>query len=87
MKIRIGFVSNSSSASFVVKLADITDEQLVGLMQTTYQYGESKYRGDGWNVWIFGNEVHASTTMDNGDMGEWMEILGVDKSKVVWESE
>jgi hypothetical protein len=85
MKIRMGFVSNSSSASFVVKLADITDEQLVGLMQATYAYGTQQYKGDSWDINIVGDELHGSTSMDNGDLREWMDKLEIDASKFIWE--
>lgn len=67
MKRRLGFVSNSSSASFVVALNKITSEQL-----------EKLYNWCGENGWSCHVDEEAGlaqgwTSMDNGELSEWLE--------------
>lgn len=67
MKTRYGFVSNSSSASFVVAIDKITTDQLDKLERWCSQ-----------NDWSFSIDKNAGlaegwTSMDNGELNEWLE--------------
>ena len=77
MKIRSGFVSNSSSSSFVAAINRLTDVEVAKLLA----YQESDENTDGWTVHL--NEdmglVEGFTIMDNGTFGEWAEKNGYNK--------
>ena len=78
MKTRNGFVSNSSSASFAVKRADISDADVVKLIDAL---GETR---DGWTISNWNEEIRGSTIMDNGELSEALQRLGVDTTKFKW---
>lgn len=90
MKVRRGFVSNSSSSSFVIKLDDITARQL----QKIQNHAETLPEGDVEAQWVaskedawyicVGDVVIGSTPMDNFDMRRYLISIGVDMSKVEW---
>jgi len=69
MKYRTGFVSNSSSSSFICKAKDLTDEQILKLLN----YQNSEDNTDGWSVYhnAVTGEVHGFTSMDNCAISEW----------------
>ena len=73
MKIRDGFVSNSSSSSFVVPLDKLTWDQIHKLCAFT---------GDGWGIYIDGEDLHGFTDMDNGALGDFMEEIGVNQTRI-----
>ena len=90
MKTRQGFVSNSSSSSFVIKLSDMTDEQTE---QITNHAQSQQFKKDSWlsssDKWkIDINETHLSgfTFMTNFDLQDFMiNVLGIDQSLIKWD--
>lgn len=74
MKIRNGFVSNSSSSSFVVDLDQISGATLRMIKRTAGQ--------NDWQVDEQAAFLCMSTSMDNFDMGEFMEKLGVPRGAI-----
>ncbi len=80
MRIRAGFVSNSSSSSFVVALCNISQTQLHKIQHHDI-YGEKlgiPYAREGyWNIKIGEGTISGFTIMDNFDMGKFLEIIGV----------
>ena len=87
MKVRIGFVSNSSSASFVVSKSDITAEQLDKIRNHSAvakrDFADAiDYPGDSWNIREDEDSVRGFTIMDNFDMGHFLRLIGVDMEKV-----
>ena len=76
MKVREGFVSNSSSASFVILKKHISAEQLAQLLQ---------FHGDGWDICENEDTVHGFTDMDNGELRNFMWERGILHSVVDWE--
>lgn len=71
MKIRSGFVSNSSSASFVANLDRLTEDQVDIILA---------YDGeDGWSFSVDADKglITGYTIMDNGDLEEYLEKNGI----------
>ena len=69
MKVRNGFVSNSSSSSFVVNVNDLNGYQLHQFME--YINGEENL--DGWGVTTVENRIRGFTAMNNGSLEEWLK--------------
>jgi hypothetical protein len=91
MKTRIGFVSNSSSSSFVIKKEDITATQR-DLIWNHIEEGKKlgmycAEPGEGWDITEIGDVIKGSVFMDNFDMFEFLEKIGVDMSKVDYDDE
>lgn len=76
MKIRGGFISNSSSASFVVALCDITQKQLELLLSYENPLGEY------WEIIKIHGTVCGDTTMDNGDMSKFLNTININSDVV-----
>ena len=80
MKKRYGFVSNSSSASFVVLKSKMTPLEIKALLD--YNYDEDNT--DAWYIKDEGNCLYGSTNMDNDALDEYLEKIGFDFSKMEW---
>lgn len=92
MKIREGFVSNSSSSSFIINLNNISKNQLQQIenhsKSKSYKtmYGKDKFQC--WDILINKkqNTVRGSTSMDNFDMGEYLDTIGVRSDHIEWDN-
>jgi len=84
MKHRCGFVSNSSSSSFVVSKLSLTDSQIEAI-KNHEKSGLPNADSDRWNIDESEYVLSGSTFMDNFDMSEFMELIGVDMTKVKWD--
>lgn len=86
MKKRLGFVSNSSSSSFVISLADISAKQLGKIMShTEVSKGISgEYDEDAWEIEVFENTIRGSVFMDNFDMSHFLREIGVKDEDITW---
>ncbi len=87
MKIRQGFVSNSSSSSFAISLNDITAMQLVmiekhsEIARTIGGYDDD----EPWMIDVEGGEVRGHTFMDNFDMYHYLTtVVGVSEDIIKW---
>lgn len=89
MKIRSGFVSNSSSSSFVVNLDKLSKKERRVLLQFNEITGEHP-RGwsDHWTITVDEDQgvIRGWTVMDNGDLDEYLEEQHIDDSSFVYES-
>jgi len=93
MKTRTGFVSNSSSSSFMISLDDLTAVQLVKILDHIEEAKEmddvldfAVDAEDAWDITIKSrrHKLHGSTFMDNFDMHFFLQAIGVDMEKVSW---
>ena len=91
MKLRSGFVSNSSSSSFVIRLDDLTIKQLNFIH--SHKIKGNKILGEGNNpvndmdVWsIEENEVcvRGHTWLDNFSMRSYLRLIGVSSDVIEW---
>jgi len=72
MKKRNGFVSNSSSSSFIIKTSALTEEQFVEIISHSAhkKYGKPE---DSWNIYFSETEKYiiGETSMDNWKMDDF----------------
>jgi len=89
MKTRTGFVSNSSSSSFIIAISDLTIEQLHKIenhIETAKEMPHDLGCLDcPWDIERFPEYIKGRTGMDNFDMHMLMKVIGVDMEKVDWE--
>jgi len=89
MKIRQGFVSNSSSSSFLISKKDLTVFQLDQIKDHT-RYIEKcededgiEWSDDSWSVDEENFHVEVSTFMDNFDMYTYLvDVVGIPEDKI-----
>lgn len=79
MKLRNGFVSNSSSSSFVIPLFKISGKQLVDIEN------HSEHTDCPWRITVNALTVEGYTDMDNFDMHEFLKNIGIEENVVEWE--
>jgi len=86
MKTRNGFVSNSSSSSFVVRKDALTEEQIQGIYDhnKSEQFKDVDYLDDKdvWTILDQGETLLGYTWMDNFDMRFHLQELGIKEEDV-----
>ena len=88
MKYRTGFVSNSSSPSFVIALMDLTPHKLQQIWdhQSEGQKMELMWtKTDPWSIQTTSTELRGSTSMGNFDMGKFLHRIGVPDAAITWD--
>ena len=88
MKVRTGFVSNSSSASFVLDKRYLTPNEIDRILAYNDNPSHEKWR-DSWRIEEDEDFVRGDTIMDNGYLFEFIktEIDPPTKAIVSWEGE
>jgi len=87
MKIRSGFVSNSSSSSFMVSLRKLSLEQVCKILNHEVwgeKLGIEYAKSDSWDITIKKGVLCGNTWMNNFDMEEFLFKIGVTKGDVQW---
>ena len=90
MKIRAGFVSNSSSSSFTIRKDCLNTLQVAAIKQHVLmgeQLGLSS--ADDSNEWSISEDdghIKGFAIMDNFDMSEYLSVIGVNPEDVRWNS-
>ena len=82
MKERQGFVSNSSSASFIVNKHYISGYQMDKIREHANEAGD-----DAWDIEDKGDVIGLSTYMDNFDIEEYLWKIGVPKHAIQWDKD
>lgn len=93
MKIRNGFVSNSSTSSFFINLSDLNYYQ-VAAIQNHLEVSKTLSRldasfeecneNDVWHINIDNDKINGYTDLDNFDMRAFLEAIGVKEEIIKW---
>ena len=86
MKSRSGFVSNSSSSSFVIALSALTPLQVVLIHEhaTIAQRLNMDCADDPWQITEGDIYLEGWTVMDNFSMYDYFQVIGVNMNAVRW---
>ena len=88
MKSRAGFVSNSSSSSFVISKHHLTELQIAMIKAhriiISQMEDDCLDHHDAWNITEYEDRISGSTTMDNFNMREFLNEIGVPMEEVRW---
>lgn len=86
MKIRQGFVSNSSSSSFIISTNKISVAQLELLKEhaESKEFKDDKYLGpyDAWDIDEKDGYISCHTIMDNFDLYEYALKIGIKEEDI-----
>jgi hypothetical protein len=91
MKNRIGFVSNSSSSSFIIQKSNLSDSKIMLIKEHQSNAQKLNDMGvanfdcidDAWQIIETDETISGVTTMDNFNMTKYLLIIGVDN--VIWD--
>ena len=87
MKLRMGFVTNSSSSSFTISKSDLTDDQIEKIknyFEVAKEVGMNEF-DDLWDIDEINFGIRGFTCMDNGDMNKFLRLIGINRDIVEWE--
>ena len=87
MKVRRGFVTNSSSSSFIIAKKYLTKNQILAIRNHKLlgeKLGIDYSTTDYWNIEENDDFITGDTYMDNFSMKDFLEKIGVDSSKINW---
>lgn len=94
MKIRNGFVSNSSSSSFLIPINALTEKQIINIqnhIEVTKSWllqndSVDIYAEDEWDIQVTEKCVYGYTFMDNFNMWFFLKNILNFKGHIYWEN-
>jgi len=94
MKARTGFVSNSSSSSFVIDRDYVSKKQLDKIVNhidvskeletEDDEFGWYNDQEDAWTIETTDTEIRGDTHMDNFDMTHFLRQIGIPDCAIQW---
>ena len=87
MRLRIDFVTNSSSSSFIISKKHLDSEQIKAIRRHNILAPKLGLEIDPYDAWyIEENDYYISghTSLDNFDMEEFFKEIDIDIGKVNW---
>lgn len=87
MKTRNGFVSNSSSSSFIISKNLLSEWQINAIKNHATSLWFKRNGCESYDIWDISEDnlfVYGSTDMDNFSMGEFLSAIGVDPNTISW---
>jgi hypothetical protein len=90
MKIRTGFISNSSNSSFIINKKYLTKEQIDKIINHMNYSNTMNLdvgccnENDAWIIHDNEEEINGYTSMDNFDMHVFLDAIDVPSNKIEW---
>jgi hypothetical protein len=84
----MGFISNSSSSSFIISKQCLNGLQIDAIKNHTTNLYFKRSGCDKYDAWSISEDdlfIYGSTSMDNFDMREFLSMIGVDLKIVKWD--
>lgn len=88
MKIRTDFVTNSSSSCFTIRKTNLTEKQIKAIWKHDI-LGEKlglEYYKEKWEIDEKNGFITGETILDNFDMAEFLNIIGVNPKRINWDT-
>jgi len=91
LKVRNGFVSNSSSSSFVIRKKYL-EEEMISKIKNHIEEGKKleisfASKDDEWDIIETNEFIKGSTFMDNFNMWEYLHQIGIDSGEIKWDGD
>lgn len=86
MKMRLSFVTNSSSSAFLIAKKYLSEKQIEAIRMHS-ELGQKlklQWAGDSWNIDENDDFITGDTYMDNFNISELFDIIGIPSAVIFW---